>query len=400
MRLKPIGVLALGLIVSSAWGQSEPLTARQAVELAWTNRPIVQAAHAQIEEAKAHRRAATAFPATILTFGRGTDPVPGSTDSDLALIQPLDVFGRNRAAGRTADANVRVAEIGLRESQLEVQTEALTAYNELVAAEKRLVVMKGLLDLATRLHDAALRKVELGDAPEVQAIRARIELDRARQAFELRQTEVLAARQRLSGAVGGLKLGVSAEFFVAPETEGGDLLSARPDLMAFAGELQVVESRIVEQRLVTRPEVAFEARRSGWTEEVQFGVRLQVSLPLTDYGRNRNEVRALELQREAVQRRLADALVLAEAEFAATKTDVSAAAVQVQRLRELLDDARELVAITQRGFDSGALTLVETLEANRALREVEESLVEAELHLAQGQVALIRSAGQLLEAGR
>lgn len=45
------------------------------------------------------------------------------------------------------------------------------------------------------------------------------------------------------------------------------------------------------------------------------------------------------------------------------------------------------------------MTLVELLEATRALREVEEGMAEAKLRLALAQAEYLRASGQLLEVG-
>lgn len=389
-------LIALACGSASAFGQGEPLSPEQAVRAAWQTRPILRAAEARVREAQAQRSAASAYPATRLEIGRGTDAVPGSTDDDLALVQPIDLFGKAGAAGRAGDRAVRVAEMTLRAARLDVQEEVLRAFNEVVAADRQRDVAAATLDLATKLLDATQRRIQAGQVPEVLAVRAGLEHARARQAFEVQRSRAEASRRRLSGVMGPIA-GVPVDFVSSTIRPTPALASTRPDLALLVEERALVEARIRQQRLANRPEVSLQARRSPWMDRAEIGLRLQVSMPILDSGRNRDAERALGYQAEAIAARLADERVRAEAEVEALTIEIAGAEAQVTRLNEMLGSSRELVEITQKGFEAGALTLVETLEANRATREVEETLIEARLRLAQLQVAYFSATGLLLE---
>lgn len=384
------------LLAALGWSQVEPDPA-SAVAQAWANRPAVRAAQTKIAEAKAAKRAAGAFPTTTFNIGRGSDRAPGSTDADLSLVQPMDLFGRRHAAARSADVLVRQAEVELRAAKLGVQTEVLDAYNAVVASQRRLAVAQRLEEIAAKLKEAAQRKLDAGDVAEIQVMRANIALARAQQVAALRAGELQSAKMRLAAAIGGEQPPEVGAFFSLEEADFDQILLMRPDLMLLAGEVDHAEAQAREQALTNRPDLRLEVRRSPWTTSAEVGLRLQVSFPLFDHGRTRELVNAANLRREAARQQLDDAELLARADVAARQTELATLATYVTQLRGLLASSQELVTLAQLGFDQGALTMVETLEASRALSEVEESLVEAEYQHARASVALSASAGHLLE---
>ncbi len=65
-------------------------------------------------------------------------------------------------------------------------------------------------------------------------------------------------------------------------------------------------------------------------------------------------------------------------------------------LARITESARTLVAKSQLGLREGQTTVVEVLEATRALREVEQEAVEARQRLAEAQAAVLRASGRLL----
>lgn len=379
---------------------AQQYSASSAVQEAWQNRPAIKAAEALVEEAKAARASASAFPATTLHLGVANNSNVDPDDRDLALVQPLDVFGRTRAAAYTAETLVRLAEVELHRTKLAVQSEVIVAHSAVVASTRRLALSTELREVAQQLLHATQRRFELGEIAEVNVIRARIEFDRADQVVKLREAELEEANSRFAGALGQSEYQAQevGEFIKIPSVEDWDLAQSLPDLMALAHEAEYADARARELNLSNRPELTFEVHRSPWVDSIRPTFRLQLSFPIFDSNRARNDVRAARLRQEAAQHQFSDALLLAAANLEAAWVSLQSADSQVERSERLVDAARELVAIAAQGFERGVLTLVETLESNRALREVEESLVEAEYRRALAVEAYLRAGGQFVGA--
>lgn len=399
-----LAVVAASLVSTPSFASSQEsrqlasLSAEEAVRWAIQNRPVVAAAQSEVAALETRAQAVRSSAPLRLHFGRGNDEVPGSTDNDLALSQSIDWFGRSRLAGAVADSEANIARANLRQVKLEVQSEVLNLFNQAVASGEKLVIARELVAIATRFRDAAKRRVDTGQAPEVQLLRANIELERATQVLELRGSEALAAISRLAGATGAPNAS-PAGFFARAGSPEPSFMQRVPRVLALTAELQLLNDRIRQEKISNRPDVELQVRRSPWMDNAQVGLRVQVSVPITDYGRSRRSVEALQMSRRGLEQQREDALRMAAAEFQALQQERNGAERQVSKLEALIRDAEELLRINERGFETGALTLIESLEAARSLREIEEALLDAKFRLATLDVAILKTEGLLLEEG-
>lgn len=399
-----LAVVVASLVSTPSFASSQEsrqlasLSAEEAVRWAIQNRPVVAAAQSEVAALETRAQAVRSSAPLRLLFGRGNDEVPGSTDNDLALSQSIDWFGRSRLAGAVADSEANIARANLRQVKLEVQSEVLKLFNQAVASGEKLVIARELVAIATRFRDAAKRRVDTGQAPEVQLLRANIELERATQVLELRGSEALAAISRLAGATGAPNAS-PAGFFARAGSPEPSFMQRVPRVLALTAELQLLNDRIRQEKISNRPDVELQVRRSPWMDNAQVGLRVQVSVPITDYGRSRRSVEALQMSRRGFEQQREDALRMAAAEFQALQQERNGAERQVSKLEALIRDAEELLRINERGFETGALTLIESLEAARSLREIEEALLDAKFRLATLDVAILKTEGLLLEEG-
>lgn len=399
-----LAVVVASLVSTPSFASSQEsrqlasLSAEEAVRWAIQNRPVVAAAQSEVAALETRAQAVRSSAPLRLHFGRGNDEVPGSTDNDLALSQSIDWFGRSRLAGAVADSEANIARANLRQVKLEVQSEVLNLFNQAVASGEKLVIARELVAIATRFRDAAKRRVDTGQAPEVQLLRANIELERATQVLELRGSEALAAISRLAGATGAPNAS-PAGFFARAGSPEPSFMQRVPRVLALTAELQLLNDRIRQEKISNRPDVELQVRRSPWMDNAQVGLRVQVSVPITDYGRSRRSVEALQMSRRGFEQQREDALRMAAAEFQALQQERNGAERQVSKLEALIRDAEELLRINERGFETGALTLIESLEAARSLREIEEALLDAKFRLATLDVAILKTEGLLLEEG-
>lgn len=395
--MNPVFAFLAGFLVPASPSPSVDLP--EAVARAMAHRPAVQAARLRVEQARRLRMAASARPTTRLDLGVTSEPELRGNDDDLVLAQPLDLFGRSRAARALSDAQIMRAEADLRQTLTDVQGEVFERYAEAVSTSQLAENAGAALQVVERLRELTRLRVEGRAAPAVQLTRIGIEVERARQNLALRQSQREAALRRLTGAVGE-RVEAVADYPALATSGPEDLVATRGDLMALAANVRIAEASARVARTAGRPEMEASARTNVWTPgEKVTGIRLQLSLPVFDQGRIRNEVRAAELQAEAERRALDDAMGRATAEVEAVQGELTAAERQVESYRTLIASARELVAKSEIGLREGAasITLVEVLEATRALREVEQGLVEARYRVAQAQVAYLKATGRPLE---
>lgn len=383
-----------GLILSSAVTHAADITLDEALRQAKASREVITAALHRVKGAEAEASALSSLPPLILGVGLSTPTGFGPTDQDLSLQQGLDLFGRRDDLRQLGRAKVQAARSELKAAMLQVQDEAAKAFIQACAAKDAVKTAAEIRQISEELFKAAQRKVQEGRAPEVQAMRAKLEVERARQNEAAKESASILARKQLSAAIGSKELeDVIPEFSLGAEGE----VEGRPDLLlikSLAGAARAEESA---SRKAAHPEASLSVHRSPWGEDSRFGLRLQFTWSLLDQGKAKAEARAAEQERLALERAWQDKKKQAEAEIFLLEEEIRAARESLEMLRTLAQDHRLLSEKTRRGFEEGVGGMVEVLEAVRALREVELELQEADKKAKLLQIDLLSAKGALLE---
>lgn len=375
-----------------------PINATDALKLAGANRPALKAAKLSIEQAKSTSKAAGALSPTMLFMGASSRSELGPNDQDLQLSKPLDLFGKRSAAKQVGEASVQLALAEYIAVASALQGDVLTAYAEAVASQHQKEVSDELLSIAEGLLKATKRRFDEGKVAETQVTRATIELERAKQAAELSSADLKASLERLSGQLGtdASRMAIQSDAKIEPLVNPG--IDGRADLLVLKSQIRVAETEAGVARNSNRPDLNAMIVRSPFSNDPgYFGGRLQLSWPIGDNGRSRNETNAAKNRAGAAQRLLEDATQRAKAELKAAQIALEARQSQIVRYEAILASARDLVAKSQKGYSEGFGTQIDVLEATRALREVEKELVEARQQLSFAVIAQYRASGFLAE---
>jgi outer membrane protein TolC len=388
----------LGSTLFAACALSQNITLSDALATAQANRPAIASAQLRIDQAKAEARSMSAIPGLTFGIGHSTHQGLGATDQDLFLTQPLDVFGKATSLRTIGESRVRIAEADLQQARLAVQSEVLDTYLKTLAAAQTLAVSRDLQTIAESLAQATSRRYEEGVVPEVQALRAQLEVDRSKQTVALRQAQYLAMTKLLAGVTGLAEMG-SVEATDLKDPAG--TVVQRPEVRILEAQLSEHFARARAARAARRPDLEISALRSPWRDSPsQFGARIQLSWTVNDYGRSSQEIKAAELAAESTAEMLRDFIARSQAEIAALDIQIEASRAHVASFDALRTKAADLVEKSRRGYSEGYGSLLDVLEATRSLREVEQELVEARLELSLTLAAKYTATGTLLEAAR
>ena len=388
----------LFLLATTVCQAQSQISAQDALKLASQNRPALAAARLRVEEARATAKSLGALSPLELAVGASSRNDVGATDQDLALTQGIDLFGRQRSAKALGAAGVERALAAYRAEASELQTEVLTAFAEAVSAKHQSEVSTELLTVAEGLFNATKRRFDEGKVAELQVTRASIELERAKQASELRRADFAAAIKRLSGLLGARADTLNVEPDASMEVLTSPTVDQRPDLLELKADVLVAEAEAKVANVSNRPEFSLQLVRSPWGNDPGYFVgRAQITWAIFDHGRAKNESRAASLKAEAARKQLLDATTKANLELEATKIEIDARQARIQRYEAILGSARDLVAKSQKGFSEGFGTQIDVLEATRALREVEQELVEARKQLSVAVIDQYKASGFLAE---
>ena len=386
-----LSIVAIGTSVSAQtvsptsaprteWTLDDVLTA------ALAQHPRVQAARAQVSAAEGSRQTATAFPNPIATYWMENARFPGQgplngLDREISAYAtlPLEPFLQRSSRVARTTGEVRAAEATVTGTEQQVALDAAHAFYRVALAQASVDAVRENRAAVEQLVGYLRTRVAQGANPEGELIRAEVERDRAETDVTLAEVDLLRAQAtlrpflgatvtlatirvaKLSAARNRAALAPLSDFAAHGLRERGELRTGRAKVEAAAGAVSVERSLLVRQLGAT-----FGVKRTAGTNAMVGGV--SVTVPLFD--RNHGEIqRATGEQLAAEQEvRWLERTISSEIEGAyqvAERLTARVTAVQPT----LPARAEESLRIALAAYQEGAATLLQVLDASRALTD-------------------------------
>jgi outer membrane protein TolC len=168
-------------------------------------------------------------------------------------------------------------------------------------------------------------------------------------------------------------------------------------LLASVAEVAIARAEASVAAKDGLPTFELQGRRSPWTtQENKYDLRLQLVIPLWDHGSARLTASAANTRAKAAAAELRDRERLAAAAVDAATLEMTVAQAAYEAYGPILADARENLAKVRRGFDLGANSLLEVIDAARELSDVQDGRAEARRAMWQAQIQWLTEKGILL----
>ncbi|HEY3380089.1 MAG TPA: TolC family protein [Armatimonadota bacterium] len=360
-----------------------PLSLHAAIDTARANHPALQAAHADVTAASANLRGARTLrnPEILVTPGVLG---PAGSDEFLSIAQPLEINGAKRARTNIATGQLEATQAERRVTEQAVIFTVKTAYWNLAQAQALTAFDAENVTYAETLVAAAKKQVELGNEPTSHVTKADVELARARQQLARSQAAIGQAQTALNAAMGrnpNTPITLADTLAYSPMTLDDDTLiqqgiANRPELLRDQALVAAASGEVDAARAARRPDVAVQVRRESWHGDG--GVGLGISLPLIDWGAARAERDRARASVTAQQRRVEATRLAVRQEISAAVIAARSAEAQIITLRDqVLKPAETLAQMASTGYQEGAMTYLEVLEARRTLRAVNVEYLSA-----------------------
>jgi outer membrane protein TolC len=308
---------------------------------------------------------------------------------------------------RAADANLRAAGFTFISAKETVTLAVAASYLLVIAAESQVDAATAELNTADALHQLAEDRESAGLTPNVDTLRARVELQVRRQ--NLIEANNNLAKQRITlRRVLGLPVHQPFKLVsrvpyrplptVSEEQALQRALATRPDYLAADQQVKAAElqKRAAQAErlptlgisgdygaLGTRPDNAF----STWT--VNAGVRI----PIFQGGKIEADIRQAEAvlaQRKAQRDDLKGRI---EQDVADAILDVTAAGEQVEVAKATLDYAQQTLTQSQDRFSAGVTNNIEVIQAQEALATANQQYIGSLYSHNIAKVLLARAVG-------
>lgn len=408
-----LAALLCGWLACASALASDVLTADQAVARALERNPLVTASRDGVDVADARLRRARAWDNPTLSveaedvLGQGEFAGFDAAQTTVSLAQPLPLGGARRATIRGARADAQLATLDAAIAARDVRRDVIAAYAEAIAADRLATLERERARLGAAARDAVERRFAAGLESELQRSRAAVETSGLQAAARRAQAEAQQRRRELAATwrEADLDLPLDQAWFDAAPAFGpradAAAIEAAPGASAGAEHSHVARARLAQARAEAALAAARGARFAG--VEAVVGNRrfragpagsdqawvLGLSMPLPLWDRNgagiaeaRAALAAAEVQVEEATRELVS-------EREAARADYEAAALEVEALAGNGLPAATLAArLAAQGYDGGRLSLLERLDAERALSDVAERLVRARLALRRAEARL------------
>ncbi|MCC7010102.1 MAG: TolC family protein [Acidobacteria bacterium] len=367
-----------------------PLTLERTIASALARHPLVEAARARAEAARATRTLVQSVPNPIATVWLENIGVQGrpasagaSREVQAYVTWPIEQLIRRPDRVRQAEAEIDVAEAAAALARRQVVSGAVRAFFELALAQALRDEAEENRDRLAQLAAYSRARVEQGVTAEGELLRIETELDQVSTAVVLAGVALTRSQAALepylsSDAISG---GLDALRVVVPDEPGGgpaalpavgDLLErsarARPELVAGRARVESATAAAAYERTASWRQLGLTF--GGKQLDGQTSMIASVNLAVPIFNQNRGGIARATSERIAAEEELrwAERTVAADVEGAYRAAQQLTR--QIERLRQsFLSRAEAIHEYTVGAYQEGGATLLQVLDATRTLAD-------------------------------
>ncbi len=389
------------LLPDPCLGQARLLTVEQAVAEAIANNVSVLAERANVPVAEATVITARLKPNPVLSLGADHLDVLGTRYSTLNNAGPNEVNARidfliERAKKReyrveTAQFNRQIAESRLAEAIRGLRVNVVNGCVDLIQAKASLALAREILKTYEDLFRINEARVNAGSVSPLELVRSRVAMLQFRGQVQRALLGVTRARTRIQGLLGPQALGQPIDIVgelkvpLAPATMPLEKLhelaiESRPELQTVRLTQMRNAADLKLQLANGKVDLTYgtEYRRQQGVNGTSNSMGVFLSVPLAVNNKNQGEIARVQAEQRLYARQLEALAANAKNEVTgAYEAFVSARELVESIERDLLDSARKARDTADYVYRAGASSLLEFLDAQRALNDSMQSYQEA-----------------------
>ncbi len=379
--------LGLGVATASAEAVGQVYSLDMIVDLVLARNPIVSSAEGNIEQQKGHQTSAGAYPNPTVSSSGGhgklkdttvgpPENIQSLTEYNVTIGQPVEWPAMRAARQRVADLGLATANVGMSETRLNLASQVKVAFYDLLLSQQDSDLARLNLDIVEGVARIVKARVKSGEAPQFEAIKAEVEVLKARQLLARADNHVRISRvvvDTLTGGALGPTYTVHGEFRTIPrdlQIEGlmARMMEQHPTIQRLLKSVEQSDWKIEFERQARVPTVTVNG--GYWREMGREAFQGGLSVPVPLWYRRQGEIASsLGAKRRE------------EAELLRTRNELGRAVYQhyqdVRTTAELIEvfdkgllkQAQEALRLAQFSFQQGASSLLEVLDAQRVQRQ-------------------------------
>lgn len=398
------------------------------IERGMAQSPDVRLALARLREARAQRGVSESRAYPVLdavggysrsrgsenAFGPGGAPgrVSNLFTAGLDAGWEIDVFGGVRRGIEAADADLEASEWSRRDVLVTLTSEIARNYVEYRGFQKRMEVLEEAVRVQAETQQVAKVRLDAGIAPELDYAQATALLESRRSLVPVVAIQMQQSLHRLGVLLGGMPTSLREELAAKgaipstpPRVPVGlptDLLQRRPDIRRAERELASATARIGVTTADLYPKFTLTGTLGmqadafntwGSLTSHYWSIGPGVRWNAFDAGRIRNNI-------EAADARAQQSLAMYDKTILSAFEEVENRLVAFTQEQSRWNSLRDAVAANQRAVDlatdlnrAGIRDFLNVLDSQRALYDTQDQLVQSEVSVTTGLIALYKSLG-------
>lgn len=354
------------------------LTLARVRQIALEKNPSFAEYAARRAAANAEVLQALAYPNPDIEFDLGFLP---------SLFLPVEPPAKRHTRAAAAEAAGPVVDRSEDQFRAALAADVAKAYCTVLYSERAAALAREALHTEQEIEQVVGRRVDAGEAPEIDRIRAQVETLKASRTVQAQQRQNATARVILNTLCGRE---LPPDFTLADQLDqalaGADMEQARAIALAQHPALRRLDA-VLKQK-----ELAIQREQKAWQPDVRVGVPLGLELPLRD--RNKGGIAAAQAELQGVQAERAR--IRQE-----VQRDVETGVQTYEGAREqraafeggLRASSAESLRIETTMYEEGEVDLLQLLDVRRTARQTEAEYLQALYDAQVARIELERAIG-------
>jgi len=285
---------------------------------------------------------------------------------------PLKRFYRKKVAGK----DVNIANLELEGFSLDLTSQVKIIFHEILRLKKELSLSSENLSDLEKVLSSIKVKVESGEAPEFELIKAQVEVLRAEKELKKAENKILIAKSNLNSLLGkSLPEGfdISGELTAPSSNYETNLLlniayKKQPLLLQKESDLQKQQYNISFQKNSRFPDISLKGIFAREIDKKSFGFGLSLPLPL--WNRNQGAISSAYAGERKAQEEFNQIKIELSRLITEELKNYQIATDQLEVFKKgLLTQAEEALRIAKLRYEEGESGIIDFLDAQRVYRQ-------------------------------
>ena len=376
------GFICLNLFPSSAISAPQ-FSLEQLIQIAARENPIINVLKAQEDAARASIKTAESFLNPEIEAGSGpTKDRNTSQDKKdnwgVTISQPLEFPNVRNARRAIAESKLQYTESNSLSQKINLNLQIKKRFYDVIQNQEILKIAESNRDSLRDIRGRVALKVDVGDSPRYELIKADTELIAAERDAEAAKLKIFESKLYLKGLIGK---SIPDEFDVIGMMPNADIkldiaqirneIKNSPKLKQIKAASDVAESRLRLEEKLINPGVTLKAGINQDPDLTQYRFGLSIPLPL--WNQRQGQIGEASANYQEVQAQLSDQELTLTRDVESAYQRYLIAQQQVNSFENgLLNQAESVLKVVEAAYRYGERGILEYLDAQRTYRLVKK----------------------------